>query len=150
MNQTRTFLIFAWLAVATLLFMAWTREHSPQVPASSEATQTLPVDDAGSTVPSVDRGNVPGLPKAPPSMSAVPAGSGAEADVPVVTITTDVMRVVLDGGAVRQADLLDYPQDTEAGAAPIRLFASDAQHYFQAQSGWVSSTGAAPGSVVCG
>ncbi|HEY0310802.1 MAG TPA: membrane protein insertase YidC, partial [Luteimonas sp.] len=63
---------------------------------------------------------------------------------PTVTVTTDVLRVVLDGGAMRQADLLDYPQTTEPGAPPMRLFASDAAHFYQAQSGWVSSGHPAP------
>ena len=30
MNQTRTFLIFAWLMVATLLFMAWESDKAPR------------------------------------------------------------------------------------------------------------------------
>ena len=27
MNQTRTFLMFAWLMVATLLWLAWSKDH---------------------------------------------------------------------------------------------------------------------------
>ena len=142
MNQTRTFLLFAWLAVATLLFMAWSKDQAA-VAVDAPQARAIGGDAASATVPTAAAGDIPAVPKAPPTMSAAPAQAAA-ASAPTVTVTTDVLRVVLDGGAVRQADLLDYPQDTEAGAAPIRLFASDAQHYFQAQSGWVSSTGAAP------
>src|SRR5690606_23154888 len=40
MNQTRTFLIFAWLVVATLLFMAWGRDHAtPPAQAGGAATE---------------------------------------------------------------------------------------------------------------
>jgi YidC/Oxa1 family membrane protein insertase len=147
MNQTRTFLIFAWLAVATLLFMAWSRDHAtPAAAPVADTTTAIAQPDAvqgDSTVPTVAREAVPAAPTA--SMSAVPASTAPVASgAPAVTVTTDVLRVVLDGGNVRQADLLEYPQTTEAGAAPMRLFASDAAHFFEAQSGWVSSTGAAP------
>lgn len=144
MNQTRTFLIFAWLAVATLLFMAWSRDNAAPV-ANADTAAVAQVDAAigDSTVPTVARDAIPEAPTASmsaPSAAAVPAAASATA----VTVTTDVLRVVLDGGNVRQADLLQYPQTTEPGSAPMRLFASDAAHFFQAQSGWVSSTGAAP------
>lgn len=145
MNQTRTFLLFAWLVVATLLFMAWSREQV-ETPPAPDTTAAAPAPAAGdSTVPALVPGAVPKAPE--PTMSATPEGQSAT-DVaptaPAVTVTTDVLRVELDGGAVRQADLLDYPETTEAGADPIRLFASDAAHFYQAQSGWVSSSGAAP------
>jgi YidC/Oxa1 family membrane protein insertase len=39
MNQTRTFLIFAWLVVATLLFMAWGRDKAtPEVATGAPTT----------------------------------------------------------------------------------------------------------------
>jgi YidC/Oxa1 family membrane protein insertase len=142
MNQTRTFLIFAWLMVATLLWMAWSKEHAAPPVTSPVATA------ASSTVPGASSANVPALPSVPtaPSaaaMSATPDTLAADS-VPTVTVTTDVLRLTLDGGAIHRADLLKYPQSTEAGSAPVRLFADDVEHFFEAQSGWVSSTGAAP------
>ena len=142
MNQTRTFLIFAWLAVATLLWMAWSKEHETPTPAvadSTSATSTI----QGATIPSM---SVPTVPEA--SMSATPAAAtatnAASAAAPLVTVTTDVLRLTLDGGAIHSADVLHYPQTTDPGSAPVRLFADDPAHYFEAQSGWVSNTGAAP------
>jgi YidC/Oxa1 family membrane protein insertase len=148
MNQTRTFLIFAWLVVATLLFMAWGRDKAtPEVATGARTTAasaaSLPAD-TGSSVPSASAAG--SVPQAQPG-TAVPAMSAAvpaAATAPAVTVTTDVLRVVLDGGAVREADLLGYPQTATPGAAPVRLFASDAAHFYQAQSGWVSTTNAAP------
>ncbi|MFS8064026.1 MAG: membrane protein insertase YidC [Luteimonas sp.] len=142
MNQTRTFLIFAWLMVATLLWMAWSKEHAAAplpVPAASGAS---------STAPSVSGTNVPALPSVPTAPSAATMNATPDTVVvdsaPALTVTTDVLRVTLDGGAIHSADLLQYPQSTETGSAPVRLFANDAAHFFEAQSGWVSSTGAAP------
>ena len=35
MNQTRNLLFFAWLAVATLLWMAWSADHAPKATAAN-------------------------------------------------------------------------------------------------------------------
>jgi hypothetical protein len=146
MNQTRVFLIFAWLMVATLLWMEWGKEAAAP-PATAETTQatTSTVPDASgaattSGVPSVP--TVPTVPTSPASMSATPAPAPSPgAARPSVTVTTDVLKVVLDGGELRQADLLKYPSTAAAGSTPVRLFDTDAARYFVAQSGWVSSAG---------
>jgi YidC/Oxa1 family membrane protein insertase len=148
MNQTRTFLIFAWLAVATLLFMAWSREQATPPATSAVATTPVAAGSGDSTVPTVTGSNVPKTPS--PTMSAMPPDAGATATTvadsgtPAISVTTDVLRVALDGGAIRQADLLHYPQTTAPGSPPMRLFAEDPAHFYQAQSGWVSNSGAAP------
>ncbi|MDQ2703034.1 MAG: membrane protein insertase YidC, partial [Pseudomonadota bacterium] len=143
MNQTRTFLIFAWLAVATMLFMAWSRDNATPTAPATQGDVPAAVDSGDSTVPTVARDMVPGVaavPTAPAAGMSAPMQPMAASAAPAVTVTTDVLRVVLDGGNVRQADLLRYPQTTEAGSEPMRLFSSDAATFFQAQSGWVSST----------
>lgn len=43
MNQTRNFLLFALLAVAYLLFMAWENDHAPKPPATPAATASQAV-----------------------------------------------------------------------------------------------------------
>jgi YidC/Oxa1 family membrane protein insertase len=144
MNQTRAFLIFAWLMVATLLWMEWGKDKAaPVAPTPAAAMPT-------STVPSATGASLPEVPSAPartvapatvPGMS--PAGAAA-ATPAAVTVTTDVLRVTLAGGELRQADLLKYPSGADRGSAPVRLLADDATNYFVAQTGWVSQGGAAP------
>ena len=139
MNQTRTFLIFAWLMVATLLWMAWDKDHAAApAPAASTAAATpaAPGRDA----------SVPAAPAATPAAPATaqPVATTAAATTPVVTVTTDVLRVRLDGGALRSAQLLRYPQTTDANSAPVQLFADDPAHLYEAQSGWVSNANPAP------
>ena len=46
MNQTRTFLIFAWLMVATLLWMEWGKEQREPLPAAQAALLVKPSDRA--------------------------------------------------------------------------------------------------------
>ena len=105
MNQTRVFLIFAWLMVATLLWFEWSRDKAaPAQPAVAAQTAAAP---AGSTVPSATaavpaNGTVPAAPVAVPGVTQTPR-TGAP---PRVTVNTDVLRLVLDGGSVLQADLL--------------------------------------------
>jgi len=63
-----------------------------------------------------------------------------------VTVETDVLRVLLDtrGGTVVSAMLLKYPESITPGALPVKLMSEDPQHYFVAQSGFVSAQGHAP------
>jgi len=143
MNQTRVFLIFAWLMVATLLWFEWSRDKAaPAQPAVAAQTATAP---AGSTVPTATdaapaTGTVPAAPVATPSVTQAPRAAAA----PRVTVNTDVLRLVLDGGSVLQADLLHYPQSKTPGSGPVRLFSEDPQHFYTAESGWVSNGSKAP------
>ena len=143
MNQTRVFLIFAWLMVATLLWFEWSRDKAaPAQPAVAAQTATAP---AGSTVPTANdaapaTGTVPAAPVATPGITQAPRAAAA----PRVTVNTDVLRLVLDGGSVLQADLLHYPQSKTPGSGPVRLFSEDPQHFYTAESGWVSNGSKAP------
>jgi len=135
MNQTRVFLIFAWLMVATLLWMAWDKE---------QALPPAPITPSTS-VPAAADGSIPSIEAAPAVPAAgQPAVSGPAPAPSAVEVRTDVLDVVLDGGEVRQVDLLAYPSTADDGSRPVRLFSQDAADYFVAQSGWVSNAGPAP------
>ncbi len=145
MNQIRTFLILAWLMVAVLLWMEWGKEKTAAAQPQTSAAQAA----SPSSVPTAATGQA-AVPAAPTDAAPVPAAPGAApvaSDATVsrqVVVQSDVLRLVLDGGNVVQADLLAYPQTREAGAAPVRMFDTDPLHYYAAQSGWVSSSNAAP------
>ena len=143
MNQTRVFLIFAWLMVATLLWLEWNKAD----PATPPVATPTPVAQ-GSTVPaaiapaaSSSSGSVPSAPTVAPMPTSTPAAGGT---APRVTVNTDVLRLVLDGGSVLEADLLHYPQSKTPGSGPVRLFSQEPQHFYAAESGWVSSAAKAP------
>ena len=136
MTQTRTFLLFAWLMVAALLWMEWNKERQPPPPAAGAqvaGVQTgVPV--AAGAVPSA---SVPGSAPAP----AVAAASAAA--VPTVTLRNDVLVLRPDGRSVTGAQLLAYPQTRAPGAPPVVLLDTDPTRYFAARSGWVAATGGA-------
>ncbi|MHA6205708.1 membrane protein insertase YidC [Dyella soli] len=141
MNQTRTFLIFALLAVAYLLFMAWEKDYAPPPSAAVAAASTV-------AAPASADGSVPGA-TGSSAPAAVP-GSAQEASAQLVTVTTDLLRLTIDtrGGTIVRSELLGYPSvprtKKDPDPAPVRLLDDERAQYFVAQSGLVSNQGAAP------
>ncbi len=139
MNQTRVFLLFAWLMVAALLWMEWGRDKAAPA-ADVAAAQAVPPTAGTSGVPDangVPQANVPGAPGNAASQPAAAAATPAQ----VVTITTDVLRLKLDGRSVLDAELLQFPQTKQPGAAPVNLLTEDPAHPYNATSGWASDKG---------
>ncbi len=149
MNQLRTFLIFAWLMVATILWMEWSKEQRspPDTPASAQTMaaptvqpQGLPVPTAPGTVPAavpaagVPTAAIPGAPVA--QVGAAPLAA------PRLTLSNDVLRLSLDGGNVHRAELLNYRVTRAPDAPLVRLFDDGAENFYIAQSGWTSTQGA--------
>ena len=149
MNQTRTFLMFALLAVAYFLFLAWEKDYAPPPPQAAVASA------ASAATPTADA-SVPGaIPQASAPAAATPtitatAGPAAPTSAQLITIDTDVLKLSVDtrGGSLVHADLLAYPQAPRTHKAPnpppTVLLANDDAHYFVAQNGLVSSSNSAP------
>lgn len=143
MNQTRSFLIIAWLLLAYLLWQAW------DAPAPAPVIETA----AQSTNDAVDDAAVPQIPSVPIEPAA---GSNPSVPTPAVTanaatsqrlvLSNDVLRLQIDtrGGSIVGAQLLDYGQTAAKDSPRVQLLASDAEHFFVAQSGMVSSSASAP------
>jgi YidC/Oxa1 family membrane protein insertase len=130
MNQTRTFLMFALLAVSFLLWQAWQQDYGPR-----PANETTATTAGGSALSGV----APAI-----------ANGSAEGAAQLITVTTDVLRLTIDtrGGSIVRSELLDYPvtprTKKDPDPAPIRLLDDGAADYFAAQSGLVSADGVAP------
>ena len=146
MNQTRVFLLIGWLMVATLLWMEWNKEqvaaHAPaQVATATTTPGSAAIPGAPATTPGSVPGSIPGAPAAPATAPATTAARSSD----VVTVSSDVLRLALDGGSVRSAELLQYPVEAKTGeGGQVQLFDPAPARFYEAQSGWVSSTGAAP------
>lgn len=145
MNQTRTLLFFALMFVAYLLWTEWEKDYGPQPVAPTPAAQTDAAAGAGKA--NADN-SVPGstAPAAVPNETATPAEGKGE----LVTLSNDVLRLTIDtrGGSIVRSELLAYPRDPvtkkDPNPPPARLLNDDPAHFFAAQDGLVSSTGAAP------
>ena len=118
MNQTRVFLIFAWLMVAILLWMEWGKFNAPAVAAPTVAAAAA--TQSGSTVPASAPAAQPGstVPQAPAAVEAPAAVAAAPSAGQRVIISSDVLKLTLDGGSVLEAELLHYPQDKRPGSQP--------------------------------
>lgn len=148
MNQLRTFLIFAWLMVATILWMEWNKEQKspPETPASAQAATAPTAQPQGLPVPAAP-GAVPAAVPAAVPTAAVPGApiaqaSAAPAAAPRVTLSNDVLRLSIDGGNVHRAELLNYRVSRAPDAPLVRLFDDGAENFYIAQSGWSSTQGA--------
>jgi len=146
MNQTRTFLILAWLMVAGLLWWEWNKEAS--APVTPHAANGVPVVDTpalpGTTAAAA---GTPAVPQAPVVAAAQPGHvQQAEAGNAAATVIaeTDVLRLTLTGGSVVRAELMAYPQTRDAGSPPVLLFNDAPGQFYAAHSGWVSQNQPAP------
>jgi YidC/Oxa1 family membrane protein insertase len=150
MNQTRTFLILAWLMVATLLWMEWNKEKSAP-PATTTPAAVAPAPGAvpDASVPPPPQATPAAVPAAPtPAADPVAAASATQESRPgAVLVETDVLRLLVDGGNIARAELLRYPQTRDDASPPVLLFDNDPARFYAAQSGWVSATQAAPNHV---
>ena len=146
MNQTRTLLIFAWLMVATLLWMEWSKEKAapPPTPAGAQAVETTGADTAAPSATTTSTAAVPVAPDVPVAPAQPASGAVAAAGQGAVTVETDVLRLTITGGGVTRADLLRYPQARAEGSPPVRLFDDAPADFYAAQSGWVSARQDAP------
>jgi YidC/Oxa1 family membrane protein insertase len=134
MNQTRTVLLFAWMMVAALLWMEWSKEQQP-VPATAAVPAATAAQPAVPSAGGLPAANVPGA--APTAaMSATPASAA-----PTVELRNDVLALQLDGRSVTGAQLLAYPQTRKPGAPPVVLFDPDPAHLFAARSSWTGEAG---------
>jgi len=139
MNQTRTFLLFALLAVAYFLFLAWEKDYAPQPPAASASAASASAADAA----------VPGaLPASNTNASAMTDAAGVATPASqLVTVRTDLLKLSIDtrGGSLVHADLLAYPQTPRThknpNPPPTVLLSSDDATYSVAQNGLVSNNG---------
>ena len=150
MTSPRNLLLIALLFLGYLLWNAWQEDYARGTPPAG----TAPVASTGTanTPAAPTQGATPA--EIPTASNAAPSSPAAPATPAVATpstsqrvlVTTDVLRVEIDthGGNVVAADLLEYPQQPKDFAHPVRLLDDSASRFFAAQSGLVSSQGAAP------
>ena len=144
MSSTRSFLLLALLAISYMLYSAWEQDYGLKPAAPTPAAAT----GSSATPATAAAGN--DVPAAATTANAVPTPSAADAGkepaVQTISVVTDVLHVEIStlGGSVVRADLLAYPIDPKDKTKPVRLLDDGNAHYFVAQTGLVSSSGAAP------
>jgi len=156
MDNIRFVLFMSMLMITYMLWESWQIDYGPKPQA---LISDKPVVDSGT-------GTVGGTNQGPSSANAsLQANPGAASSIPddkIITVKTDVYEIQIDsnGGALRQLDLVQYPHEKdnsyvkkayalvgltapEKNLTPIRLFASNPEDLFLAQSGLVASDNSA-------
>ena len=143
MSSTRSFLLLALLAVSFFLYQAWEQDYGPKPAGSASAAAT-----ASSTATSTDATNGKDVPTAATATATTASTTDTAANTAgqTIEVQTDLLRVAIStaGGSLVRADLLSYPIDPKDKTKSVRLLDDSASHYFTAQTGLVSSGGAAP------
>lgn len=157
MENIRFMLVVAFAAISYMLWEQWQIDYGPkpdvavlEQPVIANSNEDLP--STGNVDPVVSGQN----------LEAIPAVD-VHADK-VITVKTDVFSLEIDtkGGTIRNLDLLQYPHEKEntivnklfslvgmgpeeKDLSPIRLFDSNTEKLFLAQSGLIASSGSAAG-----
>ncbi len=144
MNQTRSFLLIAWLVVAALLYMEWAKGPAPAatpaaIPADIASAPAAPLPGTSATpAPLPGAAAVPApLPGGSPAAPAATAAPGIAA--PVI-LANDRLRLRIDlaGGRIAGAQLLEYRVEKKAGSPNVSLFDPAPQNYYAADAGLIA------------
>jgi YidC/Oxa1 family membrane protein insertase len=146
--------IFLWAALALVLWFnydAWQRDYGPKPTPAAEQSETTDGAPSPAAAPSA-LDQVPTLPSdtsvpAPTPAQPAPAVAPATESGNDIRVLTDVLdlRIGLQGGDLKRADLLGYPKDKHNPQDLVRLFNDDPAHPFVFRSGLTSGTpGAQP------
>ncbi|MFT3807898.1 membrane protein insertase YidC [Arenimonas sp.] len=132
MNQTRSFLLIAWLFVAALLWMEWGKTLQPAAPTTTDTAAA----NAG-TAP------LPASNVAPAPLPGVAAPAGVEAAADPIVIENDVLRLTIDlaGGRLTSSQLLQYRVEKHDDSPNVSLLSSQPTLYFTADAGLIRVAG---------
>ena len=147
MPNLRALLLVTLAFTGFLLWQAWQQDYANRAPVAAADTPGAieAGDPAAAIAPAADVPSAPATPAA--DGAAVPAAAGVEAAArgSVVTVTTDLLRVVIDtrGGTLVDAELLEFAREVKQPGR-VRLLSDAPERFFVAQSGLVASSGSAP------
>ena len=150
MENLRMILFAALAGIVFLLYQAWQQDYAPVPTAQQQpvpSAPALPDDETGEGVPALGANTGAVDSAVQPGETAVAAGD--EAAVlrgERVEIITDVYRLSIDlnGGDIRQLELLNYPLTKEQPDVPLQLLNDSRPHFFILQSGLVDEAGQLP------
>lgn len=137
MDNRRLILVVALGFVLILLWQAWTQDQrqTALVNATQHTTTQTPNAAAPTDLPNT-------TPKAMDIGNAAAEPTQASADVGLITVETDVLKLKISpqGGVITEADLLKYPQELDK-AEPVRLLTDQNGFVYVAQSGLLGEKG---------
>ncbi len=147
MNQTRAFLLFAWVAVAILLVFEWNRftaaPAQPVTAGSTASSPSTPAPAAGQDMPTLPQ--AADTPAATPALSATPTSTDVPAGGQKIDVYTDLLHIQIDtvGASIVGAELLRYPVELRKDSPNVQLLSDSSARFYVAQSGLLTASGPA-------
>ncbi len=161
MENIRFVLIIAFAMILLLLWQAWQVDYGPKPPSAQiEGQAVADAKDIKEDLPTAT--NTVGQPQQPVGQQVAESSSPVIQAKTVVTVKTDVLALEIDmqGGTIQNLDLLEYPVEkdntvvnairkmvgmapAEKKRQPVRLFNSQPEKMFIAQSGLIAGSGSA-------
>ena len=154
MDNIRFVLIVTFAMLVFMLQQAWQQDYGPK-------PEVAAIADPAAVSTKADLPTETGASAQTENSAAVPLATVASANI--ITVKTDVLALEIDlqGGTIQNLDLLSYPTEqantavnslrklvglaaAEKNTAPVRLFDSNQEKLFVAQSGLIADSGFAP------
>jgi len=142
MNQTRSFLLIAWLFVAAWLLIQWTQ--GPKAPAAEPAPVTASASTSASSLPQLPAAASGTTMPLPATAAAAAAGTSAAATAssspsaaqPII-LANDRLRLAIDpdGGRIVNAQLLQYRVEKKADSPNVVLLDDTPGRTYTADAG---------------
>jgi len=131
MDSLRLFAAMIFAVSVFLLFDAWVKERNPPPPPQDAAQQAVTATPSPTLPPGV---TTPASPAAPPAKAA----ASSAANLPVITVHTDVLNAEIDpvGGVLRRLEFTQHKDKVDKNRNFI-LFEQSADHTYVAQSGLI-------------
>lgn len=133
MESQRTFLFIGLMLVSFLLYQSWQQDYGPQAPQQQQTTTAQnQQQQANDEVPDH---SATAATNHDDTTQVSTAGQ-------LVTVTTDMLRVVIDthGGDIVKAELLKFPME-EGSDEVVKLFHKKGNFVYAAQSGLIGPQG---------
>ena len=151
MDWQRSFLIGAMLVVLYMLFLEWDGFQSKRTPILAESSNQLVIPDIPVTTKPQTKESAGDIPVSPPllniektsNINDTSTADDTNADIRLVVITTDVLRVHIDthGGDIVRVELLEHLQNITDKETPFILLNRAQGSTFLAQSGLIGVNG---------
>ena len=149
MENQRTFLFIALLAISAVLYQKWMEFSSPQQASATSPAETVALPDTSVPVvsPAVDNtGAVPSTPAIAPAPLTAPQQDAQIGEGQWVTVSTDLVVATINtkGGVIERLELLEEPVSIDKPEQGFALLLNTSAESFIAQDGLLVSGQKAP------
>jgi len=137
METQRLLLYLAFGFLSLIIYQTWLLDYHTPAPVAQTSTDVPGTTAIGAPPASSSSDNAADLPAAVAGSTATPAVSESAVEYPTVTVSTDVMDIVISarGATIVGVELLDYPVSIKEQDIPFQLLSNDPLRFLVAESG---------------